>query len=305
MKINKTTSFLTKNSYEIESKALSELIDTSKFENGNNLYLVSYSNKTEISGEFNSNNVLTSENIVSKAVLDKVINEPHKYFEYIKDNTTNPFMYLVKKGFTEFVSKMGLHGQLSPLYKQENKTMNDFIEKDCFSNAKNKDYEFVQFVKNKNDLKVFLNKEGEFFLEPMIFNYISANLDNGTYHLDDLVSYLATRNDVAFITGVERYSTTQALLKCPLNGSEKEISKIIEDIPGYNSHEGSDETINLVYYPTPDVISKIMDWKVSESKKTMWNLENYIIREILDCENFSKKQIVIEDSHIPKRKFKS
>ncbi|NCQ50302.1 hypothetical protein GW796_00065 [archaeon] len=165
----------------------------------------------------------------------------------------------------------------------------------------------MQFIQNKNNLRVWGDINGNLFLDPQIYNYIGANLSNGEYHLDELVEFLMSREDVAFITNSEssRYANNSKLLQCPLSLSNPSLSEIISDIPSYNSKEGNDETICLVFTPNTEQIKKMMNWEIKKETNYIHNLENYVIRELLGCEKFRKVPVVEVEPVVPKRKFKS
>lgn len=305
MKFIKETEFVTKNSYEIESRPLSELVDTTHFKNGENLHLISYKNETNVSGFINKNNIQKVERVISKDSLEKICANPADFSNIVKNDDS--YIYYMGKDYLSYVAIYGENENFTRLMGVEYRPMDSFIKKECFSNQNNDLYEFIQFVPNENHMRVWCNSNGELTTQPIIFDYIGANLDNENYYLDELVEYLMTRDDVAFITDTNSWSSNRSnFLKCPLKGDEKGIEGIISDIPGYNAEEGRDETITLVYYPKAEDISKIMNWKRDENDKTarIWNQENYIVRDILGCDKFSKKPVIVEEPAVPKRKFK-
>lgn len=181
-----------------------------------------------------------------------------------------------------------------------------FVSKEFFTDGASADFEFIQFIHNDKGNRLWRDSAGKLYSEPFIFNYIGASLDNGTYHLDELIEHLMKRDDIAFITESEGYSRYKStLLRGPLTGKEEGVNKIISDIPGYNRDEGRDETICVVYYPKQEDLMKILQWdEKKEKSKEIWSLEQFIVRKILGAEAYLKKPVVEQEPEIPKRKFK-
>ncbi len=306
MKIVKQTEFVTKNDYEINYRPLSEAVDVTHFINGNNLFLMDYTNSTKVSGCINKESSENIQRIVSTETLAKITDNPSSFHQVAKED--NSYIYYVKKGFLEYQKEIGDNSVLAEMRKKEAQSLNDFVNKKCFNHSDDSQYEFIQFVHNKNHLKVWKDSKGEMCMTPFVFDYISANLDNGTYHLDSLIEHLMQRDDVAFIINISRWAEDECkLLKCPLSENEPGLNRIISDIPGYNAEEGKDETITLVYYPKPEHIDSIMNWEHDKNDRggRIWNLDNYIVRDLLGCDKFSKKPILETESVVPKRKFKN
>ncbi len=300
MKIKKETEFVTKNFIEIDSIPLSEMTDVSHFKNGSSMVVVSFSNKTVVTGEFNKESEYHFEGILSGNQKNDLVKDPLN-FNFNK-NTTG--LYFVNKDWLNYFSKYGQYGQLAKLDDKKELNFNDFINKAPFSEGKNNGYEFVQHVSGHADGHFVLkNKDGKLFMPPFVMDYISAHLDNGNYHLDELIEHLMKRDDVAFL--VEKEWRKEAILNCPLKGNEEGVDNIIRDIPYYNAEDNRNETVNLVYYPKPEDIEKILNWKENRSSPEIWNVENYIMRVILDCEKFRVKPIAEVEPAVPKRKFKS
>lgn len=311
MIVKKETEFLTKNIYEIQSSPLSQVTDVSHFINGDNLFVISYTKTTTITGSFVSSSKENKQNVVTKECLDALVKEPHLYNDFIKSFAQENPISFVKSNFKENFKKYGWNESLIELDGKSKKDIIpdgnfDKMNSKVFDESHNSDYEFVQFIKNPNHFRVFIDKEGTLFTEPQIYDYIGANLDNGNYHLDELVEHLSQRNDVAFITAPNssRYSKSSQLLQCPLSGNEPGINNIIDDIPSYNAEEGKDETICLVFKPNTEQTKSMMQWE-QKNNSHIWNLDNFVVRVLLDCEKFRIQPVAQVESVVPKRKFKS
>lgn len=300
MKFSKETKYVVENHYEAEAFPLSEAVNVSHFKNGQDLLVVSFVNKEKVNGYLNRESEKSFQVITTK--------EKFKEFEEHPENAKADFgkasVYFVKKEFLPYFTEFGEWGQLSKINNQKEKNLNDFKVKDVFTQAKSKDYEFIEFVGNPGDRQIWKDSNGKLYMAPFVMSYIQAQLDNGTYHLDELVEHLMSFDNVGFI--VEKKWRESEILRCPLTGNEDGVSKIISDIPYYNAENGKDETINLVYYPKSEDIEKIINWKEDKvNYPEIWNVENFIIRVILDCEKFRVNPVADVEPVIPKRKFKS
>ncbi len=305
MQMEKSEEFTTKNSYKLESFPLSEVIDVSNLNNGENLYVLKFSDTKEVIGSLSEHNVFEKQMIVSGQTVEEICENPRGFQSIINKNNSN--IYFVNKEFISYYSNYGEMYNLNEISGVKRNEMSEFINNKCFDNPKDKDNEVIQFVKNKNDLKIWKTSDGELHAPPMIFDYIAAKLDNETYHLDLLIEHLMKRDDVSFLTEEGRWSTAKKqILSCPMVGNEAGVENIISDIPGYNATEDCTESITLVYKPKSEDIKKIMNWEIdkSDKKSRIWNVENYIVRDLLDCDKFSKVPVIVEESVVPKRKFK-
>jgi hypothetical protein len=311
MIVNKETEFVTKNTYEIKASPLSKVTDVSNFINGENLFVISYTKTTTITGSFVSSAKENKQNVVTKEFIDALVKEPHLYSSLLKSFAQENPISFVNFDYKENFKQYGWNEGIMELSGKSKKDIlpedhhNKMINK-AYDESGNKDYEFIQFIDNKNHLRVFGDKEGNLFTEPQVYDYIGANLDNGNYHLDELVEHLSKRNDVAFISdpNSSSYSKSSKLLQCPLVGDELGINNIIDDIPGYNAEDGRDEAICLVFKPNTEQIKKMMSWDAKENAN-IWNIDNFVVRDLLDCEKFRLVPEPEVISVVPKRKFKS
>jgi hypothetical protein len=305
-KIEKKQEYVTQNSFSIEHMPLSDVIDVSKFVNGADVNLVNYNKQTVISGDKKDTKSFNKQMLLDADSLQKVLEKPYDFDAVVsKLNNPNPIV-LVKKEYWDFFQDEGLYAQIGrAVGKEEKRDYNSFTSKNFFDDANNPEYMFVQFRENKNHRRVIMDVQGNLACEPMVFDYIRGHLDNETYDLDNLVEYLMKRDDVAFIAYADS-SYKSKLLKCPLSDNDPDLGGIIDDIPGYNADEGRDESITLVYYPKAEVIQKIMDWEMTKDDKNskIYDLESYIVQEILGCKQFLKHPVVEAEPETPKRKFK-
>ncbi len=300
MKFSKETQYIVENHYEAEAFPLSDVVNVSQFKNGQDLWVVCFVNKEKVNGYLNRESEKSFQVITTK----EKFKEFEKHPENAKADSGKASVYFVKKEFLPYLTQCGQWGQLANINKQKEQNVNDFQVKDVFNQAKSEDCEFIEYVENPGDRQVWKDSNGKLYMAPFVLDYIQAHLDNGTYHLDELVEYLMNRDDVGFI--VEKKWRESEILHCPMSGNEDGVSKIISDIPSYNAEDGKDETITLVYYPKSEDIGKIMNWKEDKANYPgIWNVENFIIRVILDCEKFRIKPVAAVEPVVPKRKFKS
>ncbi len=300
MKFSKETQYVVENHYSAEAFALSEVTNVSHFKNGKDLLVVSFVDKEKVKGYLNRETVKSFQAITTKDKFKEFEEKP----ESAKPDSGKSSVYFVKKDFLPYFKECGQWGQLAKINKQKEQNLNDFQVKDVFSQAKSEDCEFIEFVGKPGDHQVWKDGNGNLYMAPFVMDYIQANLDNGNYHLDELVEHLMSRDDVGFI--VEKKWRESDILRCPLNGNEDGVSKIINDIPSYNAEDGRDETITLVYYPKNEDVEKIMNWEEDKvNHPEIWNVENFIVRVILDCEKFRVKPVAPVEPVVPKRKFKS
>lgn len=300
MKFSKETQYVVENYYDAEAFALSDVINVSHFKNGQDLLVVSFVNKQKVNGYLNRE----SENSFQTIITKEKFKEFEEHPENAKADSSKTSVYFVKKEFLPYFTQCGQSGQLAKINNQKEQNLNNFQVKDVFTQAKNEDYEFIEFVGKPGDNLVWKDSNGKMYMAPFVMDYIQAQLENGTYHLDELVEHLMTRDDVGFI--VEKNWRESDILHCPLSGAEEGVSKIIKDIPSYNAEDGRDETITLVYYPKSEDIEKIINWKENKvNHPEIWNVENFIVRVILDCEKFRIKPVYPVEPVVPKRKFKS
>lgn len=299
MKITKQTEFTTKNYFEIDDVPLGNFTNVEHFTNGDKTVVVSFKNKKVVEGFFQSEEEFNFEQIMSENRKNQIIKNPHTFEKQNKE----PKLYFVSKEYLPYLKKYGQYGQLAKLDGKEESNIHSFICDKPFTEGNNPQFEFIQYVENKNGHILCKNNKGELYMPPFVMDYIAANIDNKNYHLDEMIEHLMSRDDVAFI--VEKAWRKEIVLACPLKGNEEGINKIIREIPYYNADDGRTETINLVYYPKHDAIEKIMNWKQDKENPEIWNVENYIMRVLLDCEKFRVQPIKDVEPVVPRRKFKS
>lgn len=308
MRIEKNEEFTTKNSYKLESFKLSRVTNVSNFNNGDNIYAIKFEDSKKVIGSINEENFFKKEMILSKQTVEEICENPHDFQLIVKKDNTN--IYFISKEFIPYFSNYGERFHLNEIYDIKNKEMEDFINSNCFNNPKDNTSEFIQLVNNKNHLKIWKTSDGELHTQPIMLDYIRAKLDNETYDLDLLVEHLMKRDDVAFLINKNTYGSSKnktKILSCPLTGKENGVEEIINDIPYYNASESMTESISLIYKPKSKDIEKIMNWEMPINNETnmIWNLETYILNDLLNCITCSKVPTIIKESVCPKRKFKS
>lgn len=296
MKHSLKQSYTVTKTYDIEVEPLSKFTNTEHFL-PKDLFVVEVTNNQFQEGFENKNTQTKVQGVISQAKLDEVSKNPHLIKEqnfHIEDP-----IIAAKKGFREYVTQIGFSSNLDTFMDIPKKKQNDFFVKNILGNKE--EIDFFQYVQNEQHLRLWKDSNNTVFMEPFILDYIAAQLDNGKYDLDKLVEHLMLRDDVGFTTsiGENSFSLKKKFLKGPLVGNEPGINNIISDIPGHNREEGRDETICLIYYPKPEHIDKILAF---QSDKKYYNIENFIMGEILGANICLKVSPVLEEA--PKRKFK-
>lgn len=304
--------FTTKNDYTVEHMPLSDVTDVTNFLNGDKMHIVKYNKKTTITatGQKNKEASFTNQLLVSDEVLQNILANPENFEKIIENNTefrNNPIVFVMNE-FIDIYKAQGIYTVIDQMMGQKDGPKpNDFREMNVFDNAHEPGHMFVQFIENKNSLRVIKDKDNNFIAEPMTFDYIGAKLDNGSYDLDVLIEHLMKRDDVAFVSNNKYPYNKNRLLKCPLKGDEEGLQDIIGDIPHYNAEEDRTEFISLVYYPKSEDIIKMMNWVMSEEdkKNQVYSIDTFAVQTLLGCQKFRKDvESVLSEPEPPKRKFK-
>lgn len=301
MKFVKDQQHTVSNKYEIDYEPLSKFTPVDKFTNGENYSVVQYKNTETKSGHVNSKNSKNWSYVLSDTQLSNLLNTPEN--NYNKDLNLKNYIYLVKPGFFEHLKKYGSRHELISLSDFKSQTLENFFVEDVFKKANEKGLEFVEAVENSFDINIWKNAKGEMYCEPFLFDYMAGYLDNKNYKLDKLVEHLMKRDDVAFITDSQSVLCyDKKILHCPLAGSEKDIDKIISNIPHYNVHDERDETIGLIYYPKTEDLIKLIEWaKENDSSKTTFDKDVFIVNEILGAKSFVNSPL--KEKETVKRKY--
>lgn len=308
MKIVKNTAYTVSSKYDIEFEKLSDLTEIKNFKDGEDLYVINLDSKTITTGVFEKTSTDNFNNVIDKDLLDKIIENPEKIEEFRMNFTPQQPVYLVKKEFLPLFVEYGTRN-VGQLLDNETKDLHiySFISHDIIADSNNEEYMFIQYIKSQNHDQTYIDNTGKKYMEPYILDYCMANLSNGDYDLDDLVEHLSQRDDIAFVIEGKKYHE-HLLLKAPLNGNEKGIDKIIEDIPHYNADEERNECITIVYYPKDEHIDKILNWNQKDpenDKKGIYSIQSFIVKEILGGIKFAKNlPEPVKEESIPKRKFK-
>lgn len=289
-----------KNQYNMEYYSLSDYIDVSNLEEGNQLYLFSMEQITTITNLGDKKNSKKFQQILNQKQLDYVLENPHLTQSIPKKATT---VTLVRKEILEDYRKYGHNDYLRGQNPKKEYPELDFL-KDIHSPEV-----FVVEYKSATTLNfksVFKTSTNEYYCEPFSLNYSNAELHDGKYHLDELIEHLSTKNNLAFCIDVNR---KPQLITTPFNDKTENIEKIIEDIPSYNISEKEKEAIHIIYYPTTEELMKLKQWDNPENKeynknKEIYTIERFILSEILGASNYIKVPLKNEEPLIPARKYK-
>lgn len=304
MKSSKEIKFETKIQYDVEYEPLSKFTNVEHFENGSDMFVINVNEKTIKTGFYKNNTSSNHQAIVSKEHLDAILAEPEDL-----RNLNSKFKYktsieLVDKNYTAYLSEIGFR---CSILEKINKDKKEPAKPDnVWDNANDSAYEFVEMM--DRDSGLCKDSRGNMFMSPIRFDYINGTFDNEKYHLDELVEHLSKRDDIAFITD-ENNSFKAKLIKAPFTGKEKDLNKIISEIPYYNASEGRTESICVIYYPKTKDLLKIMAWNMKdpsfsqELRSRLYDEKQFIASQIFSADQFQKSFVVVQESK--KRKYKS
>lgn len=278
--------------YEMEYEKLSNLINTENFIE-KDLFVVSKE----------KNNYILNKEQLNKFLENGKLSE-QKYF-------------VAKNEMENYIKEIGF--MKTPWLANENKkfknlSIKDFISKDWLNDLKNNKNEFIVLEKQEfNQLGyVFKKNNGDFLIEPIVFDWIRGNLHDGKFKLDEMIEFVSKRDDVSFLIQ-ENYNSSFELIKCPLKGDEKNMGKIIFDITHHledgESLPEENETATIIYYPNHDnqtLIKEIINLGVGDNyvdkNKKIFSVHENLLLNLFNCEQFLKNPII---ENLIKRKFKN
>lgn len=316
MKFNHQTQQVITNNYEVEVQKLGEVMEVGVFETDNEameLVAVGIRNRRETTGLNASSHESYWSAIMEKWVADKICAKPEDYETILNQEIQHDQTSVYNMLSYETLSNLRQYGRIEQLYKFDGKEIKyasdeekcDMLE--LVRTPNHNGHALCRFVRNRQLHHVWQTAAGQYVANPFLLDYIEANLDNGTYHLDELTEHLSHLDNVAFIANERQYSSYDAvLLKAPLKGNEKHINSIIHDIPSYNADDERNESITVVYYPTQEEIEVIMNWqqdKNDKARRNMYNVSRYIVQEILGGKNYLKHPAPEVEQTVTRRKF--
>lgn len=284
---------------DLEVVNLSEMIDTSKFQEKSALFLVKLTERKIFTGLENRQEEKTQERIVNEDVMNQLLKEP----QLIHQKSTSNFGYTIYtqealEQFRDYGRNNSALMQMADMAEATITPGNAMNLLECGKGV------LVEYVSQEESFPYisFMNKEGEYFVEPIHIDYISGGLNNENYHLDDVVEYLTQLPNLIFVAEQSFRSTKPDLLYTPLTGNEKGIDRLINDIPSYNATEECSEKAEFYLRPTQAQIEQITQWKRGDSQ--CYQVQQFILQEVLEAKKFMKHPVVQEETKIPTRKFK-
>jgi hypothetical protein len=294
------------NGFTIRYAPLSSFVDVSKFIDGDKFYVVEVKNENQVHSH-----------ICMQKNLEQIFENPQSIKGRLNTVETENYIWLVKDEMLTNLTKYGWH--LSRHLRQiegvpEVNPMDD-ISKNNFEDYQKPGYQFVQRIDNEHNQQTFMTSKGEYFMAPFRLDYNEAQLEDKTYLIDDFVEELSHRNDVAFLTNMDRWANKPVkILHCPLKGDEEDIGGIISDYEHHledGEEKGSEtEKFDLIFYPKKEDIPKILKWSravepyTPEGRKwQIYSIQRYIVQEILGGRQFLKNPPQ-DEVELPKRKFK-
>lgn len=307
MKQQIKTLYSVESNYELTYERLSDLTDITHFDNAENLYAVRLNITTQKTGFYTNLNIEEWQKIVSKEHLEALLENPTNYKDYEKKFVLSNPISLVTQEYIDYRRDIGFNTNLYEYLHRERLDATQHVSKDYFTDHNNQNYQFIQYIPNRQHFSLWKDVDGEYIIEPFAMSYSEANLDNQTYHLDELISHLSGRSDIRFLLEKD-YSSSISFLKTPFNENHGDANRIIHDIPSYNAEENKTESINIIYKPEQKDIEKILQYDNSNrtelyNTKKIFNIETFIVSEVLHCGAF-KVNPTPEESIIHKRKFK-
>lgn len=253
--------------------------------------------------------------LVSNQAKKTTIIANQNTLETLKEGKTdiNEYHYmLVKSSTLDMIRKYGKLPFLAAIDKQS--TVKEF-SKNPVQDVNNDEFEIIERLENPNNKLAWKDKSLTLNCEPFILtSHIMSELDDAHYHLDDFAEKLSKRSDVAFITYTERWSEhEEGLLFAPLNGDEKGIGGVINEITHHledgDSEPEEQEEINLVFYPSSTNLEQVLFFDRDKEGRLPQNrnrgvyfVDRFIVRDILGGHEFYIEPEKPEET--PKRKFK-
>lgn len=287
----------------IKTTPLSDLTNVDNFVDGDNLSVV----------EVYQYDKLLQARVVNNNEAIAISKNPESIQSVFNNTNVLPIL-LVKSEYLDYMAK---YGRLS-MYTDEGEKVSppkDSISNKYVENANNNQYQFIQMVPNNHSVQIWKSSEGKIYSQPFILDYLYGKISDTYFHLDDFVEKLSHRNDIAFLTYTECFAKEPVgILPCPLKGDENGIGGVINEIE-HHIEEGESwpqekETVTVIFYPSQEDLKKILSWNRDEEikkpevkKRRLYNVEQFIIEDILGGKEFLQHPIV-EEEETPKRKFK-
>ena len=289
-------------SFALNFVKLADLVDVSKFKDGDQQYILSFTDKEVIKGSVNKETVATHEQIVLGTELAE-IQKNLSLFSYDKNlrggtgwpEPKTDFIFLLTEGGLSYYKEHGPENQFTD--RGDARTFHSFVSANLLKDYQKEGSVFVQKLTHSSGLDYLADQQGNLYLRPMYFSYIEGNVDNGTYLLNEFAEHLLSHHDVAFFKDSRRQERVYSRTK----PSEKELSGIVKSIPYYNEEPGRDEFIEFIYYPSNEAITKIL---ASDCKDAYWHLRKFVVDEVLGGKQFLVKPPEEEKTNEVRRKFR-
>lgn len=221
--------------------------------------------------------------------------------------------FLVKPDFLSYIEKYTLLNQ--HITNPDSKiNVADFLSKNIKEDINKSDFILIKEVKNSSGINAYMTENKKIHMSAIVLiqDYMTG-INDIRYRLDDFLEHLSQRDDIALVANLGRWEKNSiALIPCPIKGDEPHLGKVIFDIDHHieenESQPEEKETFGLIFYPKDEYKAAILEFDINNPqtrenyiKRQIYDVEKFIVQEILGGEEFIKKPIIEES---PKRKFK-
>ncbi len=208
------------------------------------------------------------------------------------------------------------------LFREKNHLLNEeiskkfqelsYYEKPFADKLKDPCFQLVEFIHQDFHSFRILKSSDDIYMAPLGLDYIYAGLHDGSYYLDELTEFLSSRSDISFII-YDHENKSRKELRCPLSVhhyEDKEIGSIIYDIQHHlgenESQPEENEGLSIFFRPSTAQIDKLLEfqkefnqnkeYRLSYVSRQIYNVEQFVVRDLLGGEEFFK--------HPPKEELK-
>jgi len=174
----------------------------------------------------------------------------------------NEYLYLGDQNMLDIIGKH-FYGsrEFEPLLQEYEKC-------DPWEVASTRDVVLVRFDPRDHS---WLNFNGDFLPQGILYTYMNGNMHNGHYDLNKVLEVLRKDNRVVF-KDLERRSYQ------PVSAEDRILS-----IPYYNISESHSQFLSFVYTPTAEDMVKINEWyRECKDRNKYWSRHKYLAVSALD-----------------------
>lgn len=214
--------------------------------------------------------------------------------------------YLVKKQAIEQMKKYGFNNAVVQDLKRHSPhlLMPSISSSNVFKDILKNEYVLIQKLPHVNGGQVWMTPDLVKHCEPFIIDgNPKSQLNDGAYHLTQLVEHLLSCSNVAIYTNTARFDEkVSQLLQTPfsLSDSSLNLSDIICEMT-VHCEEAEEPVlekneITLLYYPQSDNVDFLISWsdaiarQQQNSSNDIYFVERYILKNILGADKYSRQK---------------